>query len=226
MLHRVPFFRPLSHAEITDVNRSFRARSVQPGEVIYAAGAPAEHHLFVIAIGKVKLVRHTLGGQDVLLDILSGGDLFGSLAVLGDAHYPDTAQAQTACCVLAVSASDFRAILHNHPVAAIGALEFVAARLQEAHESVSRLSSATAEARIAAILIKLAQKLGHEQDGAVLIQMPLSRQDIAEMTGTTVETASRVMSQFRKDGLIDSGRQWVSLTNPDALAQIAEIEQT
>jgi CRP-like cAMP-binding protein len=224
ILHGVPFFRQLTHAEVSDINAAFRARDYQPGQAVYAAGDPAEH-LFVIATGKVKLVRHTLGGQNVLLDILSAGDLFGSLAVLGDDTYPDTAQAQTACCVLDIGASDFRAVLQGHPSAALGALDFVAARLRDAHETVSQLSSATAEARIAAVLLKLAQKLGVERHDAILIQMPLSRQDIAEMTATTVETASRVMSQFRKDGLIESGRQWVSLTNPDGLAEVAEIDQ-
>lgn len=224
ILHGVPFFRQLSHAEVAQINARFHARDFQPGEVIYGAGAPAEH-LYAVATGKVKLVRHTLGGQDVLLDILSPGEVFGSLAMLGQDRYPETARAQTACCVLEVSARDFGAILRRHPSVALVALDFVGARLQEARETVSQLSSATVEARIATALLKLAQKLGREQDGALLIQMPLSRQDIAEMTGATIETASRVMSQFRKDGLIDSGRQWVALRDPAALAAIVGVSR-
>lgn len=222
ILHDVPFFRQLSHAEVAEVNARFHARDYPPGGAIYAAGAPAEH-LFVVATGKVKLVRHTSSGQDVLIDILTPGELFGSLALLGQPHYPETARAQTACCVLDVSARDFRAILQRHPSVALVALDFLGARLQEARETVSQLSSGTVEARIAAVLLKLARKLGRERDGAILIQMPLSRQDIAEMTGTTVETASRVMSQFRKDALIDSGRQWVALRDPAALATTADL---
>lgn len=220
ILQQVPFFRPLPAGAIEEINALFRERGYTPAEPIYFAGDPASH-LYVVAVGKVKLLRHTLSGQDVLLDMLTPGEFFGSLSVLGDEAYPDTAQAQTACCVLAVAAEDFQAILRRFPPVTLAVLESVSQRLQAAHEMVRQLSAHSVERRIAAALLKLAEKLGEPGPEGLLIQTPLSRQDLAEMTGTTTETASRVMSQLQKAGLIRSGRQWVAVADRAGLAALA-----
>lgn len=86
------------------------------------------------------------------------------------------------------------------------------------HELIEQLSAHPAEQRIASTLLALAGKLGEKRGNAVLIQMPLSRQDLAEMTGVTPETASRVLTQFRRSGLISSGRRWVAILDPVRLA--------
>ena len=78
--------------------------------------------------------------------------------------------------------------------------------------------------RVAATLIKLADRVGREREGDVLIDMPLSRQDLADMTGATVETASRVMSDLKGRGIVDSGRRWASIVDRDALERIAAGE--
>ena len=78
----------------------------------------------------------------------------------------------------------------------------------------------TAEQRIAASLVRLARKLGEQRQGAVLIQLPFSRQDLAAMTGTTIETVSRVMSHFAAEGLISTGRKWVSVNDLERLQEI------
>lgn len=221
ILSQVPFFAGLSPHEIAEVNALFREAGYTPGETIYFAGDPATR-LYVVAAGKVKLMRHTLSGQDVLLDILTPGEFFGSLSALGDEEYPDTAQAQTTCCVLGVAAEDFQTILQRYPSVSLRVLDTVTERLKAAHEAVRQLSAHSVEQRVAATLLKLAEKLGEEKEEGLLIQVPLSRQDLAEMTGTTPETASRIMSQFRKAGLIRSGRQWVAITDRAGLSAIAE----
>jgi CRP-like cAMP-binding protein len=223
ILRQVPFFANLSAGDIEQVNRLFRDLGFSPGELIYLAGDPATQ-LHVVASGKVKLLRHTMRGQDVLLDILTPGEFFGTLSVLGDEIFSDTAQAHTTACVLVISAADFREILHRFPSAAIAALEMVANRLKAAHDLVRQLSAHSVEQRIAAALLKLAHKLGERQPEGLLIQLPLSRQDLAEMTGTTTETASRAISQFQKEGLIHTGRQWIAITNQESLANIAAGE--
>lgn len=221
ILSQVPFFAGLSAGEIAEVNALFREEGHTPGETIYFVGDPAMR-LYVVAAGKVKLMRHTLSGQDVLLDILTPGEFFGSLSALDDEEYRDTAQAQTMCCVLRIAAEEFQTILQRYPSVALRVLDLMAERLRAAHETVRQLSAHSVEQRIAATLLKLAEKLGEEKEEGLLIQVPLSRQDLAEMTGTTPETASRVMSQFRTAGLIRSGRQWVAITDRAGLSAIAE----
>lgn len=220
LLGRVPFFAPLAPAELAEVNELFREDGYRAEEYIYFTGDPATR-LYVVAAGKIKLLRHSLEGKDVVLEVLGPGDLLGSLAALGDAEYADTAQAQTGVCVLGIAAEDFQRVLQRYPAVALKVLELTAARLQGAHDAIRQLSAEPVERRIAAALLKLAAKLGEQKPEGLLIQMPLSRQDIAAMTGATTETASRILSQFRKAGLIESGRQWISLKDPAALAALA-----
>ena len=169
-------------------------------------------------------MRHSLSGRNVLLDMLTPGEFFGSLSTLGDDLYPDTAEAQTQTCVLSIHADDFRRILEKHPMVALRVVDIMAARLRTAHERVRQFSALSVEGRIANLLLVLSRKFGRPSDVGLLIQSPLTRDDLAAMTSTTTETASRVMSQFQKNGLIQTGRKWVSILDQDALEKIAEMD--
>lgn len=216
ILGSLPFFATLSPADVAAANERFREQGFAAGDTITYSGDPAAY-LYVVASGQVKLLHHTLAGKDVLLDVLTPGEFFGNLSAQEDATYAETAVAQTDVCVLAIPTGAFRAILGQHPAAALAVLDLTAERLQSAQERVRQLSTYPVEQRIAATLLQLAEKLGDEREIGWLIQTPLSRDDLAQMTGTTPESASRVMSQLQKDGLIASGRQWVAITNRDAL---------
>lgn len=220
ILRHVPFFAMLSEEDIGRINQRFREQGFEAGEPIYYAGDPAAR-LYVVATGKVKQMRHSLTGQDVLLDILSEGDFFGSLSILGDETYPDTVLAQTGICVLSIDSEGFREILQAYPPVALEVLNITGQRLRGAQEAVHQLSAYSVEQRLAYTLLKLMDKLGEAQEVGVLIQMPLSRDDLAAMTGATTETISRIMSQFQKAGWIKSGRQWVAIRDSEALKEVA-----
>lgn len=222
-LGQVPFFSTLKPAELVEINRLFKEQGFEPDETIYFEGDPAEH-LYVVAAGKVKLMRHTRSGKDVLLDLLEPGEYFGSLSPLPDETYTETAQARTTVCSLRIGKETFRSILANRPGIALRVLEITAGRLQAAHERVRQLSAFPVEHRIAFTLLTLAEKFGQPQKGRLLIQTPLSRDDLAEMTGTTTESASRAISQLQKAGLIETGRQWVAITDRAGLEAILEEE--
>jgi CRP-like cAMP-binding protein len=156
----------------------------------------------------------------VLLDILHGGDYFGSLSTFGGHRYLETAVAQTDSCILRISTQAFEQILADHPDVTRKLLEAVSRRLAESQEIIKQLSTYTAEQRIASALMRLASKLGETRGEGVLIQLPFSRQDLAAMTGATTETVSRVMSRFTEDGWVKSGRKWVTITNPKQLEEL------
>ncbi|HZW02647.1 MAG TPA: Crp/Fnr family transcriptional regulator [Anaerolineaceae bacterium] len=221
ILGRLPFFTGLTPRALADINQRFVEVGYQPGEWIYAAGDPAER-LFVVAEGKVKLLQHTANRRNVLLDILTSGEFFGNLATLGVAAYPDTAQAQTPGCILSIRSEDFRQTLDEHPELALKTLQIMTERLNAANQRVLQLSSLPVEKRLAATLVKLAQKLGRQQDAMLLIDVPLSRDDLADMTGATPESVSRVMSQLEKDGILESGRQWVGIRALKELESLAK----
>jgi CRP-like cAMP-binding protein len=216
ILGRLPFFAGLSIKALERVNQRFIEIGLQMRDLVYAAGDPAER-LYVVAEGKVKLLQHAAGGRNVLLDILTTGEFFGNLAILGVAAYPDTAQAQTPACVLSIRSDDFQQILDEHPKLALKALSIMAERLTAANQRVLQLSSMPVDQRIAVTLLALGKKLGRRQAQGLLIDTPFSREDLADMTGATPETVTRVMSQLQSAGIIESGRQWVAITNVQAL---------
>lgn len=223
ILSQVPFFAGLSQDDLERVNSLFHEQGYAPHETIYFSG-DAVKHLFVVADGRVRLMRHSLSGKDMLLDILTPGEFFGSFSTQGDEVYHDTAQAHTQTCVLGISVNDFRAILEKHPQVVLKVLDITSARLHAANVRVQQLSALPVEGRIANLLLVLSAKFGKPGDDGALIQTPLARDDVAAMTGTTSETASRVMSQFQKDGLIRTGRQWVAIADQAALEEIARAE--
>lgn len=214
------YFHELSAAELDTVNSHFRALDFPSGAMLYHENAPADT-LFLVAHGKVKLLRHGLAGEEVVLDLLAQGDLFGGLATLGQRRYPHTAVAQTDCCVLVITMADFQKLLAAYPTMALSVLNAVAHDLEAAQETIHAISTMPLEGRIALVLLRLADRLGEADQGGTLIQSPLSQQDLAAMVATTAETVSRVISAMRRSGLVETGRQWIRILDRAALARLA-----
>jgi CRP-like cAMP-binding protein len=221
IIGRLPFFKHLPTEVISKINALFHDRDVPTDERIYFEGDEAGH-LYLVAMGKVKLVRNTTSGREVLLDILHGSEYFGTLTVFGGRVHTETAIAQTDCCILQISSEDFETVLTEHPNVTRKVLEAVSKRLTESQEVVKQLSAYTVEQRIASALLRLAGKLGEARGQGVLIQLPFSRQDLAAMTGSTTETVSRVMSRFAEDELVKSGRKWVTITDTKRLEELVK----
>lgn len=218
VLSQVPLFAGLSTDELRSIDAKMVSLSWAEDDPLYLAGAPAEH-LFVMAAGRAKASQPTAGGQEVVVDLLAPGDLFGGLRTLGRATYPETVRAMTTMCALRIDTAAFRDVLAEHPQVALRALDSTAALLAQARTSVTQQSTATVAQRVATTLLRLSEKFGQDRaGGGTLIQLPLSRTDLAGMTGSTPESVSRVMSRLRKDGIIDSGRRWTAVLDADRLA--------
>lgn len=220
-----PFLASLTPEEIAKVQREINQAHYNAGDVIQFAGDPAER-LSIVAMGTVKLVRPTLDGTDVLLDLIGPGQGFGSLMELGDATYREGVTAQTSACILHINAQTFTVLINTFPAIAIATLRFVSSKLADARNIIEQLSAYPVEQRLAATLVRLADRVGTQRDTDVLIEIPLSRQDLADMTGSKVETVSRVMSDFRRAGWIDSGRKWIAVIDADALEHVADGNPT
>jgi len=222
ILGKVPFFQDLSSIELEGVNSLFHEQDYKVDEVIYLSAEPADK-FFVVAEGRVRLLRHSMTGRDILLDLLTSGEYSGTHSMQGKDVYPETAQAQTDCCILVISRGTFQQILKRFPSVSLKMIEIMARRLLSANERVHQLSAMPIEGRIASLLLMLGDKFGEQGEVGLLLQVPLSREDLAGMAGTTTETASRVMSQFQRDGLIKSGREWVAVTNLEGLKEIVGV---
>ena len=221
-LSMVPFFAGLDKNELREINQQFSAAHYHADETIYHQDERVTM-LRVVVHGAVKLVRHTMEGKDVLLDMLEPGEYFGNLSTTDNACYFETARAQTDVCILSIRMNDFRSLLNEYPNVAMGVLEITAERLQLSQEKIRHLTTLTVKKRIAHILVMLSEKFGEQSAHGLLLQLPLSRKDLADMAGTSSETASRIMSDFQDRNIINTGRQWVAVRDIDRLTDIANV---
>lgn len=224
-LARVPFFRGLDHDAVHEVDDLAVMHALEEGEAVHLAGHPADR-LYVVATGAVRLSTTSADGDEVLLDVLGPGDWFGTLPALGGQVYADDAWGLTAGCLLSFTADRLDTVMERHPTVARQALATVGGRLQTTQERIRRTASAAAPARVAAVLLMLAERLGRAEDDRIVVDVPLARDDLASLAGCAPETVSRHLARWRREGHVDTGRRWVAVRRPDRLAEIAGIETT
>ena len=158
----------------------------------------------------------------MLLRVIGPGETFGAVAALGDAAHPATAQADGHCAALGWESDSISALMERFPRLALNALRFLAGRLREFQDRYRELATERVERRIAHAILRLVRQIGRETPGGILIDLPLSRQEIAEMTGTTLFSVSRTLSAWEGRGLVEGGRERVLVRKPEELEAIAE----
>jgi CRP-like cAMP-binding protein len=217
VLGQVPLFAGLTHDELVDVERRMVSLSWAQDDPICSAGERAEH-VYVLAAGRAKSSRLAANGQEIVVDLLAPGDLFGGMSTHAHATYPETVRALTTTCALRMTVRAFRDVLTEHPPVALRVIDDTTALLAQARRDVTEQSTATVAQRVATTLLRLADTFGQDGvSGDTLIQLPLTRTDLAGMTGSTPESVSRAMSRLRQDGIIDSGRRWTAILDRDRL---------
>ena len=224
-LARVPLFAGLDHEELHQLDDLAVMHAIDEGEAVYLAGQSADR-LYVVATGAARLTAATADGDDVLLDVLGPGAYLGTLPVLGGEVYAEDAWGLTAGCLLSFSADRLDTVLERFPSVARQALVAVGGRLQTRQERIRRTASASAPARLAAVLLMLAERLGRIEDDRVVVDVPLSRDDLGSLAGCAAETVSRHLARWRREGIVDTGRRWVAVRRPALLAEIAGTATT
>lgn len=224
VLARAPYFLGLGEPELDRIDARMRTMTFAPDAPIYRAGEPAES-LYVVAEGRVKLSQVTAGGTETVTDLLVPGELFGTMSTLGEPIHHQTASALVGTCVLRIDQDDFRGVLAEQPRIALRVLDDVASRLSRAETDIGSQSSATVEQRVASTLLRLADKLGEDRGSeGIMLEVPLSRADLAGLARSTPESVSRVMSRWKKEGLIDSGRRWTAVKDRARLEELRDAE--
>lgn len=221
MFEEMPVLSSLSQRDWEKVKDLFIEKHFGKDEYIFFEGDPSSW-LGVVLEGRVKMIKHSEAGKDVALDVLSPGEMLGEVAAFNGKPYPATAQAMEPTVVASIHRDDFLRLLKQYPALALRVIEELGRRLREAQETIKSMAVDRVERRIARILLKLAATTGSLNEEGIVIEMPLTRQDIAEMAGTTVETAIRTMSKFRKKGLVQTKQGRVIILDPHQLVRIAE----
>lgn len=214
-------FQGLAPENLDRILGNARSQRIAKGQIIFEQDAEARS-FFLLLDGHVRVIKSTPQGQDIIVRYISPGELMGIAQALGHATYPASAIAAVDCVVLVWPGASWSEFAATFPAFGANTYKTVGNRLQDAHTRVIEMSTEQVDRRVAHALLKLIAQSGKKTEEGVLIDFPISRQDIAEMTGTTLHTVSRLLTAWEEMGLVLSGRQKVTVTDANALSRIAE----
>lgn len=211
LLQRIPLFAALTTDQIASFADRFRVETFAADTFIFLEDDPADR-LWVVQDGQVKIIKYSADGLENILEVILPGEMFGGAGILFPVH-PATAVAMTETTTLSLDREDYLQLARQFPDIPLRIIAILGERLRAAMK-MRALSTDRVDIRVAHILLKLCDKVGEplpvgervpsgeKTAQGVKINLPLSRQDLADMTGTTIETAIRIMSKFRKEGLV------------------------
>jgi CRP/FNR family transcriptional regulator len=223
VLRASPVFAALPPKEIDALAAVSRQETFRAREYIFMEGDPA-HWLCLVKEGHVKIFRHARAGKDVVLELLGPGEVFGGVAVIERRPYPASAQAIEASVIVKSPGEAVAALAERYPSVVKEMALIIGRRLRSAHDSVKSLSVDPVEARLAAALLRLAEREGARKREGLTLPFHLTRQSLSDMAGTTVETTIRVVSRWTRDGLVLDDGGHIVLRNVEALRELAEGE--
>jgi len=218
---RLRFFRNLDQGARDSIVAAATSVSRARGARLFRQGAAAQS-FYVLQQGRVKLTQLTPDGQLALLRLVVPGEAFGGIAALGQRTYPVSAEVAEDCVALSWNGGTMDRLLRAHPQLAINYIELLTERLHDMQSRYEELATEQVEQRLARMLLRLVQRAGRRVESGVLVDVRLSRQELAEMTGTSLFTVSRILNRWQEAGVIRLSRQRVLVRQPHGLVSIAE----
>jgi CRP/FNR family transcriptional regulator len=212
-------FRTLSGEDRRRLAEVSVLKSYGKGDRIFSEGDPSDF-LFTILSGRVKVVKLIPGGREVILEIFGPGDPLGAVVAYEGRPYPATAIATEATTCLLVRRVPFFSLLETHPSLVRGYVTGLARRIMELTRRIPEVAGGRVETRFAHLFLKLSEGMGRPAPSGRFIPMSLSRQDLADLTGTTIETAIRIMSRWGKDGIVRTEKDGFLVLDRAALERL------
>jgi CRP-like cAMP-binding protein len=223
-LRRVNVFKEATDEDLKLLVQKGILRSIEEGEFFFFQGDPATY-FYVLISGRAKLLQTNPAGQQVNLRTINAWQMFGALgAVRENAAYPATAQALQSSTALAIESSFLKEMMRTRPYLSQSLMQLMTSYIMEMQERFRELATERVERRIALTILRLAAQVGKRTENSeeMTVELPLSRQDVAEASGTTIFTVSRVLADWERRGLVEAGRERVLIRNPHGLVQISE----
>jgi CRP-like cAMP-binding protein len=214
-LSELTVFQDLSPREMQELNRNITMSAVPRGRVFYRPEEPGEV-LFILKEGRVQLYRISPEGKKLVITTLGPHALFGEMALLGTKMHNTFAEAIDDCLIYVMSRTDLERLILNKPQVALRILEVTGKRLREAEERLENMAFKGIPARLASLLLRLADEQGNDEIAG------LTHQDLAESVGTYRETATQVLNDLKAQGLIEIGRKRIKVLDRQRLMEIAE----
>lgn len=220
-LRSFPLFAPLSESDYDLLLTDIQETPYQKGEYIFREGDPTEW-FHIVKEGTVKCVKSSPDGRDMTLKILTPGDLFCCEAsVFEGSVHPGCAKVLDGATILKIPKQRYLEILRRNPEMAMEVIQYLGERLREAQDNAKSLVFHRAEQRMASILVSLATKAGQPDPEGIRLQARLTRRDLADMAGLTVETATRIMGRLKAENIVIGKAKKIIICNLQALKALA-----
>jgi CRP-like cAMP-binding protein len=218
LLHQVPVFSALAEVELERVAEVTVPRHFAAGEVVFREGDESDT-CYVVRSGHARATREHQDGRSITLARFGPGDIFGELAMFDNEKRSATVEALEPTEAIAILGGDMRRLLREHPDIAVKLIAAIARRLRETNERLARQSFQTVQSRVAAVLAQLVEAARAEgaPDGDVLITV--TQAEVAQLAGSSRESASRFLAVLERAGIISQGRGRLVVHDPDALAR-------
>lgn len=217
LLRRVPLFSALTDEVLVGLAAHLRRQVFRKGTMIFHK-EQAGDALYIVHTGRVRIFLPTESGEELDVDLQGPGDVFGEMALLDGRPRSASAQAAEDTVTYTLRRDDFQAHLARAPELAAALIELLSARVRHLMQYTESLAFHDAHARVARVLLDLAQRYGVRRDG-VVIDLPLTQSELARMVGATRERVNRVLASFRAQGLIELRGRRVVLRDPQRLEQ-------
>lgn len=217
----LPMFASIEPAALDDVLKTAVSRRYAVGTKVFEQGQAAEF-FYLLLFGRLLVTQVTSEGQQVVIRMVNPGDLFGIAKALRRDDYPGTATAAAESIALAWPMASWSDLLSRHPSLAIHAMQTMGSRLLDAQQRLREMSTEQVERRVAHTVLRLVNQAGRKEADGIRIDFPISKQDIAEMSGTTLHTVSRILTAWEHAGLVEGGRQKLLVCDPHRLLLIGD----
>src|SRR5580765_8171597 len=220
-LRRSALFRRLTPDDRQRLAAVAGLRDYSKGSMLFQEGDASES-LYTVVTGRVKVFKSTSRGTDVILEIFGPGDPVGAVAVYEARPYPAGALALESTTCLLIPREAFCSLLETYPSMVRGRLLGLPPRLLERTNRLPELPGGRIEGRLARFFLKLAHDMGQARDDGTFIALALSRQELADMIGTTIETSIRIMSRWGKQDIVRTEKDGFTIVDRQALEGIAQ----
>jgi CRP/FNR family transcriptional regulator, nitrogen oxide reductase regulator len=221
VLARCALLKEISQSDRQAVLETGQERRIQTGEFFFHQGEESDR-LYILLAGQVKLVQVTEAGNQVVVGYVGPGGGLGIIMSLSEIPYPLSAEAMEPCLAVGWQRVEMEALMRRYPQLALNSLKMVGKRFAQLQEQFQDLATRRVEQRVARALLRLVRQFGKKVAQGVLIDIPLTRQSLAEMTGTNLYQVSRIVSRWEKEGVVRSENQKIIILKAHELVVLGE----
>lgn len=217
-IKKIPLFCQITDEEIKEIEKITQERLYKKGKIIITEGNKGDS-IFVIKSGKVKIYKTSVDGREIILDIKGEGSVFGEVVLFSNINYPATVEAIEDSYVYVLRNEDIEDVIRNNSDIALEMIKILNRRLSQAQKKLKAIALNDTYVRASQLILTLSEKYGKKVEGGLEIELKLTREELANLVGTSRETISRALSQFSKEKAIEVKGRKIKVVDNEKLKQ-------